>query len=211
MKWGSKMINEIDSLDIDENELASMICENDDHVKDLIYAKYGYIIDVIYKKYKKAIRMLQIDEEEFLCEASYGFSDGIYCFSDNNTASLKTFLTVCIERRVRKLLRKYAGDKARFLNATLSLDYVYSDTDVPLIDFLADNSDPLSRLTNKETYNETVAVAKKVLSDFEYKVFTYMINEVSYIKIAEELGKTPKQIDNTIQRIKVKMKKHIEA
>ena len=37
-----------------------------------------------------------------------------------------------------------------------------------------------------------------------------MLNEVSYQEIAKILEKTPKQIDNTIQRIKLKMRKILD-
>ena len=201
----------IDYKEIDDNELTSLICENDENVKDIIFKKYSYIIDILIKKYTRIIKALQIDEQEIRCEASYGFSDGINSYSENKNASLKTFLTLCIERRITKYLNKFTTQKAQALNETLSLNYTSDENTTPLIDLISDESkfDPLNNLTSLETFEEIIATAKEKLSNTEYEVFCFMINEVSYQEIAKILNKTPKQIDNTIQRIKTKLRKAI--
>lgn len=197
----------------DDNYLASLICENDENVKNIIYDKYSYIIDIVIKKHAKVINYFQIDESEIRQEASYGFSDGLNCFSDAKGASLKTFLTICIERRVNKFLDKYTTQKSTFLKDTLSLDHEIKDSNIPLVDTIKDENvvDPLSSITNDETISEIYKYAKEQLSDFEYEVFNYMAKGLSYHTIAQILDKQPKQIDNTIQRIKSKMKRVIES
>ena len=47
---------------------------------------------------------------------------------------------------------------------------------------------------------------KEQLSDSEYEVFNYVINDFDYQTIALIINKSPKQIDNTIQRIKHKIR-----
>ena len=209
MKWDYMKSN----IDIDENELLSLLPEDEERIKNIIYERYGYLIDVILKKYASVIRTFNIDEQEIRCEASYGFSDGINSYNENKNASFKTFLSICIERRVTKCIKKYTIQKYNVIREMMSLDYVDTNVDSPLRDLISDESknDPLNNLTDLESYTEIIGIAKKVLSDFEYRVFTYMINDISYQKIAVMLEKTPKQIDNTIQRIKVKMKKELES
>jgi RNA polymerase sporulation-specific sigma factor len=209
MKWDYMKSN----IDIDENELLSLLPEDEERIKNIIYERYGYLIDVILKKYASVIRTFNIDEQEIRCEASYGFSDGINSYNENKNASFKTFLSICIERRVTKCIKKYTTKKYNVIREMMSLDYVDTNIDSPLKDLISDESknDPLNNLTDLESYTEIIGIAKKVLSDFEYRVFTYMINDISYQKIAVMLEKTPKQIDNTIQRIKVKMKKELES
>ncbi len=191
--------------DISDNEIISMLGEADENVNNVIYAKYSYLIDVIINKYQRVIRMFQIDQDELLCEASYGFSDGIHSFVIGKNASLKTFLSICIERRVFKLIQKYSTDKVRKDKSNLSLEY-RNEIGKELQEILTDGNDPLNALTSIETYNEVVELAKKNLSSFEYEVFIYMINGNDYKTIAKVLDKTPKQIDNSMQRIKNKMR-----
>lgn len=209
MKWDYMKSN----IEIDENELLSLLPEDEERIKNIIYERYGYLIDVILKKYASVIRTFNIDEQEIRCEASYGFSDGINSYNENKNASFKTFLSICIERRVTKCIKKYTTKKYNVIREMMSLDYVDTNVDSPLRDLISDESknDPLNNLTDLESYTEIIGIAKKVLSDFEYRVFTYMINDISYQKIAVMLEKTPKQIDNTIQRIKIKMKKELES
>ena len=82
------------NIDIDDNELISLLPEDEAYIKNVIYDKYSYIIDVLLKKYQRFIKKYGIDEEEIRCEASYGFSDGVNSFLDSKNASLKTFLTL---------------------------------------------------------------------------------------------------------------------
>ena len=195
------------NLEIDDNELMSLLPENEEQVKNVIYDKYHYLIDVILKKYHKIIAMNQIDHDEIYCEASYGFSDGINSFSDNKNASLKTFLSLCIERRVRRCIDKHMTQKSKIDKETLSLDYVYHEGGASMLELISDSSDdPLINLTENKKKKELINAAKEVLSNFEYDVFTMMIKEIPYQQIAKNMHKTPKQVDNTIQRIKHKLR-----
>ena len=208
MKWGLMK----NSLDINDSELMSLLPGDEENIKNIIYDEYGYLIDVIIRKYNTFIKMFQIDEQEIRCEASYGFSDGINSYSDSKNTSLKTFLSLCIERRVIKALAKCKTQKAHLFNDALSLDYAHGDSHTPLIETISDEGefDPLNNLTSFETYDEIVTLAKENLSEFEYIVFRYMLTETTYQEMAKILEKTPKQIDNTIQRIKLKMRKILE-
>lgn len=204
MKW-------VHMVEINENELASMICENDENIKNIIYENYGYLIDILIKKHAGIIAKLQLDKDELRCEASYGFSDGINSYSDNKEASLKTFLSLCIERRITNYIAKCSTKKAQALNDAISLNVINDDSGTAWIDSISDDAkyEPLSNLETKETYDEIINMAKENLSEFEYIVFVYMINDIGYQEIAKILDKSPKQIDNTMQRIKLKMKKNL--
>lgn len=198
--------------EISDSELISLLPEDEENIKNIIYEKYGYIIGYMIKKYRNVIKIFQVDEQEIFCEASYGFSDGINSYKDNKNASLKTFLSLCVERRVTNMLSKYTTQKSRFFSETLSLDYEILNDKTPLIDVISDDykNDPLNNLTSMETYAELIDMAKETLSESEYTVFTYLINETNYQEIAKKLKKSPKQIDNTIQRIKSKMRERLK-
>ena len=52
---------------------------------------------------------------------------------------------------------------------------------------------------------------KNDLSESEYEVFKLMLMNKNYLEISDILDKSPKQIDNTMQRIKSKIKKILET
>ena len=121
---------------------------------------------------------------------------------------MATFITLCIERRLGNIIRKYNRDKYKGMQDTFSLDYIYSEKDTRLMDLLSDDyeHDPLKNITEQEGYIELVNSIKDKLTEKEYEVFVLMIRGLSYIEIAEILNNTPKQIDNTIQRVKSKIR-----
>ena len=123
-------------------------------------------------------------------------------------SSLPTFITLCIERRLNGVIRKYSRDKYKIMQDSYSLDFIYDDNNGSLIETLSDenNTDPLKNIAEQEEYDELIKEIKKVLTNKEYEVFVLKSRGFDYQEIAHILNKNPKQIDNTIQRIKIKIK-----
>ena len=191
-----------------DSELCSMICENNEEAKNILYAKYKYIIDVIIKKYTLSAVKSGIEYNDLYQEALVGFSDALNSYDENKNASIKTFISLCVERRLQNaILRAKTLKNSIFLQA-LSLDYENTDFGTPLKEMLSDDNknDPLQHITTNEEYNELVDKIEAKLSDGEKEVFTLLIAGLNYNEIAKNLGKTTKQVDNTIQRIKTKVK-----
>ena len=92
------------------------------------------------------------------------------------------------------------------------MEHVYDAYTSPLMDLLSDNkkNDPLENIVKEEKMAELVGNIRNSLSDREYEVFSLMVNGLKYDEIATLLNKDLKQIDNTIQRVKAKIKKIVE-
>lgn len=193
--------------DTNDSELIMLYRENNEDAKNIIYCKYKFIIDILIKKHSYNIKMLNIDEQEIYSESAVGFSDALRCYDENKETTLPTFITLCVERRIIALLKKYNRDKYKELNNMYSLDFAYDDEN-KLIDFLSDEglSDPLTALSEEEKYKELIKSIKEKLTTKEYEVFCLMAKGLNYREISKILNNTPKQIDNTIQRIKHKIK-----
>ncbi len=173
-----------------------------------LYEEYKYIVDIFIKKYYNLAISLNIEIKELEQEAYYAFSDAIKNYRDDKNAKISTFISLCIDRRLKKIFKKYSTTKAKILNNAYSLDYDYNEEGTTLKDLISDDykNDPLYSLTNEEDYKELLAKIKNVLSESELDVFNYYINNIDYLTIAQIMNKTPKQIDNTIQRLKHKIK-----
>lgn len=197
---------------VTDEELFMMALEENEDAKNELFERYKYIIDILMKKYHNVIYQLGIDNKDIYSECLYGFSDALVRYNQDKPASIATFVTICVERRIINQLVKANRHKNKINTEALSMDYVYDDGGTSLKDMLSDNNvnDPLMNITKEESYQELVNDAKNELSEFEYSVFAFMIKGFDYIEIAKELNKTPKQIDNTMQRIKFKTKKIIE-
>ena len=201
------MTNE-EVLNTNDNELIMLYHEENEDAKNILYYKYKFIIDILIKKYSKYLTSLCIDYQEIYSECSVGFSDSLKSYRDNKHTSLPTFITLCVERKICNVIRKYNREKRKGLQETYSLDYIYEENDTKLMDFISDEyvHDPLKNITEQEGYDELLNTIKNKLTSKEYEVFVLMIRGLNYIEISKILDNTPKQIDNTIQRVKNKIK-----
>jgi len=197
-------------MEYNDVELVQLVKENNDDAKDTIYEKYKYIIDIIIAKYKKVFYVLGMDLMEVRQDAMLAFSDAFVSYSSEKETTLATFISLVIERKIQNCIRKADTIKNKKNNENYSLDYEYEIYNKPLSELIGDpNADPLVKVTSKEAYEELVAKIKAILSPMEYEVYKLLISGFSYIDIAKILKKEPKQIDNTIQRLRTKVKELI--
>ena len=193
-----------------DEELVNLVCENSEEARDMLYEKYSYIIDIICNKYKQSAYYLSADLQELRQEAMLGFSDALVSFNQDENASLHTFITLFVERRVRNYVRKNDTYKMKILRDVYSLDFQFDDDSSPLLNTIADKSqDPLNKLEEKETIRELKEKAEQLLSPTEKELYELLVNGFTYDDIAKILNKNPKQIYNTAQRIRVKLKELI--
>lgn len=195
--------------DVNDNELLFMIKENDEYAKEIVLDKYKYIIDILMKKYSNMAWTLGIDKNDIYQESLIGFFDAINNYRDDKNASLATFITLCVERKIKSYLKSANRLKNKIMFESLSLEHTYDQFKQPLMYILSDKSenDPLTNIEADENAEELLEQAKEVLSDNENEVLSLMIHGLDYIEIATLLDKTPKQIDNTRNRIRTKIRK----
>ena len=197
--------------DIGDSELLYMISENEE-AKEVLYEKYKYIIDIVIKKYLTVARVLGYDYNDLYQDALVGFSDAIADYREDKDSSLATFITLCVDRKLQYSIRSLNNKRAKLNAESLSLDYVYDNGKVPLREVISDDSlnDPLVMALKREDYEGLLLDIKNNLSKMEWDVFELMIRELKYVDIASILEMEPKRVDNTIQRIKKKIKQIID-
>lgn len=194
-------------MEYNDVELVHLVNENNEEAKDMLYNKYKYIIDIIMSKYKKVFYVLGMDQAEVRQEAMLAFTDALVSYSSEKEASIPTFISLVIERKIQNCIRKADTIKNKKNNQNYSLDYEYESFNKPLKDIIGDpNSDPFIKVQGLEAYNELVAKINGILSPLEHEVYKLLINGFSYQDIAKILHREPKQIDNTIQRVRSKIR-----
>ena len=201
------MINNYNEFN--DSELCMMIKENNEDAKDIMYSKYNYIITSILKKYIGIIKKLNLDYHDVYQEAMFGFLDAIDKYDENKDASIKTFISLCVTRRVNAAIIKASRVKRKIEQEALYIDYTYDDSNLPLQELISDKNanNPLEQMTKTEEINSIIKRIKSSLSPNEEEVFNLMLNDLDYQQIAIILNKSPKSIDNAMQRIKMKVKK----
>jgi RNA polymerase sporulation-specific sigma factor len=194
-------------MEYNDEELTLLVRENDEDAKDVLFEKYSYIIDVIIAKYKKMIYALGIDRAEIRQEAMVAFTDALIRYTSDKATSLSTFISIVVERKIQNCLRRAETVKNKINKEMYSLEYEYEGFSKPLGELIGDISkEPLTQMENAETYRELLSKIESSLSPFEKDVYNLIINGFNYQDIASILNKEPKQIDNTIQRVRNKIK-----
>ena len=66
-------------------------------------------------------------------------------------------------------------------------------------------------MIGREELRERLGVLKGQLSGFEAKVLGLYLNGLSYDEIAAEVKRSPKSVDNAVQRIRRKVAKYFQS
>jgi RNA polymerase sporulation-specific sigma factor len=198
--------------DINDEQLICMLHESSEDAKDLLFEKYKYIIDIEIRKYMSMASMLGYDYNDLYQDALVGFSEALNCYREDKAAALSSFITLCVDRKLQVSIIKAGRLKNKLISDSLSLDYQYDQFTSPLRDIISDNSlnDPLENIIKNEKLSNLTKKIEDSLSSSEYEVYALMISGLKYGEIALLLNKNPKQVDNTIQRVKHKIKNIIE-
>lgn len=126
-----------------------------------------------------------------------------------NSAKFKNFAKLCIKRQMYDAI-KHANKKNNApLNNYLPLNKVNSDNEeyerAEIVDATL-TCNPEELVIDKEEHDEKIAMLKSKLSKLELSVLDLYLAGESQSQIAAKLNKSVKSIDNTIQRIKNKLK-----
>ncbi len=151
--------------------------------------------------------------DDVLQEGMIGLYKAIRDFT-GGTSSFWSFAKLCIVRNVISAIKGTTRQKHMALNSYTSLHKPVNDLegDRTLLETLCNEKvdNPETLAINRERRLQTRQMIRKILSDFEYKVFQLYVTGHSYREIANELDTHTKSIDNALCRIKTKIEKHLE-
>lgn len=166
---------------------------------------------VLTDRYFKLIRSITskynisgLEPDDLTQEGLLGLLCAVKSYKEDKGASFKTYAAVCINRRIITLLERSGNNKSKALNNYVSLD---DEEAVRLID--GDRADPEEMFIDKESLTNLKKSISDWLSEKEKRVLDLYIAGESYGKIAGELRISAKSVDNTLQRIRRKLRKNI--
>lgn len=185
-------------------ELLDHIYSCDEDANEIMIYKYRPLTINLAKKLIKYCNG-GIDLNDLIQEGLVGLNEAINTFREDKETNFGTYARLCIERRMYSVVKSTRTYKNKILNESISLEY---EDDVNIDRFLIDNSNNPSDMLEENAYQEEILnKLNEQLTDLERQVFELKKNYFNYKEIADILEKDPKVIDNTIQRIKTKLKK----
>lgn len=194
----------MDYTSLNDYELISYIQENNEDANNLIIKKYEPLINSIATKMINHCPYLGLEKSDLIQEGMIGLNHAIGYFNEQKDITFYTYAKTCIERKIISVIVSANRLKHKNLNESISFDTADEGT----IEFFLkdDSTNPETIVVNQEEQNDIISRVNSKLTDFEKQVFELMLSYFTYKEIAKILEREPKQIDNAIQRIKIKVK-----
>lgn len=189
-----------------DEDLIAMIRGGDPLAEEFLYAKYRKIIRGKARSYF----LVGAEYDDLVQEGMIGLYNAIREFTPERNVSFHAYADLCITRQILTAIKNATRKKHAPLNTYVSFSQPISDgneTEKTLADILESSSsgDPEKALLGRETVEMLSHDMQHLLSSLERKTLILYLRGFSYQQIGEELGRSRKCVDNTIQRIKKKL------
>ena len=182
-------------------ELITMAKEGSSTATEILLKKYESLVLAVCNSYfVKVSSALTIDKDVVIQDGRVGLLNAINTYDECKEASFKTYAKVCISNKVINTLKKQTKDGMSF--NTVSLDSFTEEIDEIQIPSTENTEE---EVIFKSLFEDLSSKENSNFSDFERMVLRELVSGLSYKEIALELDKSPKSIDNTIQRLKKKI------
>ncbi len=189
---------------------------NDEKLAELAQAGDETAEEVLINRYKELVksraRMYFIagaDAEDVIQEGMIGLFKAVRDYCSDRDTLFRTFAAVCINRQIITAIKTAKRMKHGPLNNSISLNRPLEESggekDVIENILAAPVSNPEEMILIQDTIDEITSAMSQILSKFELQVWQLYISGQNYTDIAEKTGKSPKSIDNALQRIKRKI------
>ncbi len=184
---------------------------NDEELARLAAEKYPQAFTELLNRYTRlmlykisCIKPSGDEAQDYMQECSLALLDAVESYSGEGKASFRTYAGVCIDNRLRSVLRRSESDKNKPLSGYLELSDYLSRSEIN--GEVSGGTDPEEQILIRESIAELHGQLREKLSELEYKVFTMYLAGRSYQDIANNLGIAEKAVNNALQRVRRKLK-----
>lgn len=182
----------------------------------------GEAMAYLLEKYKSMVRALSRplflmdgDKDDLLQEGMIGLFKAIRTYDANKGTVFETFANLCISSQLYSAIKMSNRQKNIPLNSYISLDMPDGNEEGSGADsffelnraLAAWQQNPEEIVIGQESARNMKRKLYSRLSKMETQVLSLFLKGLTYQEIAGELGKSPKTVDNALQRIKGKLSK----
>lgn len=200
----------MDYKDLNDNELIYYINENIEEAREVLLQKYMQVVEAKAKKYLKAVEKTGLEFNDLMQEGLLAINHAIDYFDEKKDITFYTYVNTCIENKLINIVVRSKGNKFKALNEAIPYESD-DEEDINLSNVISDNKiNPETVIFDREYESKLIEEIRKELTDFETQVFDLKMTDFTYKEIADLLDKSPKAIDNALQRIKQKVKEQLK-
>lgn len=193
--------------ELTDNQLYSYADGGDTAAENELAMRYSRLVRICARPYFLAGG----DSEDLTQEGMLGLLSAIREYSPDSGASFKTYAELCIRRRLKSAVRSSLRMKHSPLNEYVSLDEILSEEakSSAAINCEQFRRIPEEQVLARESKNDFLSYYSRYLSKLEVEILTHYLDGLSYSEIAEISGRTPKAVDNAVQRIRNKLARYL--
>lgn len=198
--------------ELNDNEILSYIENNDDEAIKIIYEKYKPLINKIATNlFIKYCKNTSLELSDLVQEGMIALNNAIHNYQESKDILFYTYAKTCIERKIISAVITARRQKQQVLNESISYEININEDGQKLEELIKDfTTNPENILIDMENSKELMEKIEDALTPFELQVLQLKLDGFDYREIASIINKQPKNIDNAIQRIKIKIKKILE-
>ncbi len=180
-----------------DEELILHLRDGENEIMDYLMDKYKNLV----RKKAKVMFLIGGDTDDLIQEGMIGLFKAIRDYRSDKDSTFYHFAELCISRQMYTAIEASNRKKHAPLNSYISLSEPESGGIGELLE-----TNPEQMIIDRENVAQIKERIEKSLSDMEKEVLAYYMQGMNYVQIAELMERSPKSIDNALQRIKNKLK-----
>ncbi len=190
--------------DVSDEQLIGHLRDGQAGVMDYLLEKYKNLV----RKRANALYLIGGETEDLIQEGMIGLFKAVQDFCPGKETSFYHFAELCIMRQMYTAVEASRRKKHTPLNTYVPLDAGGEEQDVLYLEAEKQfqTLDPETLFISQENVRQLLRQANERLSRMERQVLSLYLEGMNYRQIAGQLGKTPKAVDNALQRIRGKIK-----
>ncbi|MDO5382278.1 MAG: sigma-70 family RNA polymerase sigma factor [Eubacteriales bacterium] len=198
---------------LEDEKLIDMYKNGDDRAVDTLFERYKNLV----RRKANAMFIVGGDKDDLIQEGMIGLYKAVRSYNGKKDASFATFASLCINSQIMNAVKASNAKKNSPLNSAVSFDQPVNmedddNSEVKLVDVLTPlkEQNPEKLYIDQEITDDLKDKVFESLSEFEKEVVNLLMAGNDYMKISAILDKSPKSIDNAIQRARNKVDKLVK-
>lgn len=187
---------------VSDEELIARLRGGESGISDYLMEKYKELV----RQKARAMFLIGGDTDDLIQEGMIGLFKAVRDYLPDKDASFQTFARICIDRQIYNAIQSSNRQKHMPLNSYVSLSQEEGESH--LDELWTEN--PEAIIIDQENTKALEEEISRHLSPMENKVLDSYLKGYGYVQIARLLGKSPKSIDNALQRIRGKIRECVD-
>ena len=192
---------------LSDEQLCSCVRKGNREAEETLVKRYFHLVRKLARPYYLAGG----DSDDLIQEGMIGLVYGVREYDGSKAASFHTFAEICIRNRLYSAVRAAARDKHTPLNQSVPLEIPFFDSHTSLFgaQMASQTTNPEDLIIGREGVEDALNGVRRQLSEFEAKILGYYLDGLTVHEMAKAVSRSPKSVDNAVQRIRRKAARHL--